>query len=70
MVKDTLLHKASRLHPIWLNHQNHFNISFENQNQELTLSDIASTFMTTDTAIRIDLHSAEVVHFTHMTWIL
>ena len=67
MVKDTLLHMASRPNPIWLNHQNRFHMPFENQNQELTLSDIASMSMTVDTAIRIGLHSAEVVHFTHMT---
>ena len=61
---------APRPITIWIEIQNQFHKSFENQNQELTLSDISSMSMTVDIAIRIDLHSAEVAHFTHMTWIL
>ena len=62
MVKDTLLSQGFLPKFLnWIEIQNHLIKSFEIKTKDLTLSGFASMSMTVDTAIRIVLHSAEVV---------
>ena len=62
MVKDTFLSQGYLpKFPDWIEIQIHLIKSFEIKTKNLTLSGFASMSMTVDTAIRIDLYSAEVV---------